>query len=396
MAGGSDRTDTGGCVTSLVWLCLIGGLAWYVPHRLGAGWVAVLVCFLVAAVTDWPHILVHELGHLVVALAVRLPVTEVEVAAGPSTRVRTWAGVQVRIGLSGRRSGVQIGRVYGRRWLAPRMVAMFLGGPAANLIVAALAAIAAPAAGNGGRAPLLMVAAVAFLRLVINLLPIPNPIGSDFDGWQALRWLLRPHHLTRRLLGFEALKAAYRAWEAGEPMDRAALTTLLNSPDRLVAASAALALLDTADAGQLTELLRDRNRLRWLATARGVPRETGSGILVRLVDGLIDQPSDRTALAAAVEMVQAIPGETMPATLAYLRLRQGRPASARHVLENADISAAGPEVRASALAVRAMVECALGDLAEAHRLVEEADSLDPRARWVDEARRAVAERAAAG
>jgi Zn-dependent protease len=375
-------------------------LAWYIPHRLGAGWLAILACAGTALLTDWFHLAVHEFGHMLAAFVVRIPVADVDIAAGRSTRVRNWAGIRVRLGLGGSRSRVAFADVYGRPVLAPRMAAISLAGPAANLVVAVAAAGAAVATtATIGRAAWFMVAGMALIRGTVNLLPIPRADGQRFDGWQVLNWLLRPNRAAEQLRCAEVLRTAARAVEAGRPVDRAALTALVAHAEPTFAAAAALTLLKTADPDQLTDLLADRARLGWLATASRVPRRIRFALKTAMIDGLVDKigrdhsrrlPTRSTA-ASAAHLVQSDRWWRQPVTLAYLRLRQGRPRDARHLLDEADRTPVRPALRASALAVRAMVEHALGNEGEARQLVVQAKGLDPDARWLAEARNEVTE-----
>ncbi len=274
------------------------------------------------------------------------------------------------------------------------MVVVFLAGPVANLLLAGLAGLAIGWAGPSVlvRAAILGVGVTSALAAVL-ILPIPGRI-LRFDGWEALCWLVRPVRMTRVQHDSEVNRAALSAWRANEPVDRLAVTRVMDSPDPAAAASAALVLLATADQPQRTELINDLGRLRSLALARGVPANLVVDLLVKVMDALIDRfirnsdqhTRDQAAadvVALAETSLRLSPKRAEPRTaLALAHLHQDQQTRARDVLRHADLSGTPATVRANLLAVWALVEATLDDLPQARQLIEQATQADPQARWI--------------
>jgi hypothetical protein len=281
------------------------------------------------------------------------------------------------------------------------MAVVALGGPAANLVAGAAAWwvsrwtwLASPV-----RAAFLAVAAVGVLRALINLLPVRRRMGSSSAGWEAVAWLSQPHRKTRLLRERAPIMREYRAFEAGEPVDQGVVAPFLTSSDAVLAAMAGLLTVATADPGQRAAVLADRARLRALALGPGVPRPLAGQLLMGLTWAVIDQildaggqPPDPDLVDAGVELAEAglrveprgrLSGTHLPqhrTNLALLLLWQGQPLSAQKLLRG---DALVTEFhRADTLAVRALVEAELGNLAEARRYAALANAVDSRADWV--------------
>jgi hypothetical protein len=406
VAVADQDTELPGKVLTLAFVMVVSELVvcWFGVHRLGGGWLAVLVSVAVAALVEWPLLLAHELAHAAASVAVRIPVTGIAVSAGRRTRTRTWAGIAVRLGMTaGGESQVGIDKSPDRRLLRLRMPVVYLAGPVADLGLGLLFALGAWSAGLPMlvRATFVGASAIAFVRALAG--PFAPP--ARYDGWVAVRWIIQPDRMRRILRDQQVNQAAEQAWRAGEPVDRPALATVLDSPDPALAAYAAIALLGTANREQRAELVTDLARLRALAAARGVPRTTATELLVRILDGLVDRfrppglardvrdraATDTVEIAEALRALNPARVEWRTAlALAYLYHEQ--PEAARDVLRAADLDGAPPTARANPLAVSAMVEIWLGDLDAAQRLIRDAAAADPDAGWVGVVERMVARR----
>ena len=131
------------------------------------------------------HPIVHEAGHLLAAVVLRLPVLGVRV--GP-----------VRFGLErdipGTGGHVLVDAAQIRAGVRSRLVLMLLAGAAADLalIPVAHAVVGSAEISLALRAVALGVTVSLGLGAVENLLPLPPVKGVTTDGRSALRWLLRP------------------------------------------------------------------------------------------------------------------------------------------------------------------------------------------------------------
>jgi hypothetical protein len=268
-----DTELSAGVVTvAVVMLAATFAVCGFAVHRLGGGWLAILASVAAAALVEWPLVLVHELAHAVAAFAVRIPVTEIAVSAGRRTKTRTWAGITVRLGLTGGGvSQVLIDRSPDRRLLGLRMPAVYLAGPAADVGLGLLFVLGAGSAGPPMlvRAAFVGAAATALVRALAAALAVPGRMVR-YDGWVAVQWIVRPARMRGIMRDQQVNRVAERAWRAGEPVDRAALTAVLDSPDPAQSAFAAAVLLGTADREQQAELTTDLGRLREPMVARRV------------------------------------------------------------------------------------------------------------------------------
>lgn len=379
-------------------------VCWLVSRHLHGGWLMILVCLVAAEVTVWPLTLAHELGHAAVAWVVRLPLTEISTFAGPRTPVRRWLGVNVRMGFLGSANHVRVDVLAQRRpRYALRYVLTLLGGPAANLILAAVLWLAyrSVAEPSLARAVLLIAAVAAALLALFSLLPIRSQMAAPHDGWQAIAWTFQPGRADQRARALALIRRENQARRACRPIDRGVIEPLLASPDSVVAAFAATLLLEVRDQASRPELLSNRGRLSQVAQARGVPRRLRGLVIMLLLDALIeeiidDPPPDLVADGIALaELGQRLLGYDDPyrTALALLRVWQGEPLSARYLLRQAHRIRSTRE-RATALAVHALAECELGEIAEARQLATAAQEAAPTAGWVATLTAQVAKRTA--
>jgi Zn-dependent protease len=130
-----------------------------------------------ACMSLWVHIVLHECGHLIMALLLRLPVVAVRIAP-----------------FTGWRSAVLVQPVPSATALPLRMVLLHLGGPMTNLVTAGVLGAAAAWTGTTSdtllmRVALLAAAFVAALLAVVNLIPGLDPHS---DASNVRRWLLAP------------------------------------------------------------------------------------------------------------------------------------------------------------------------------------------------------------
>lgn len=332
------------------------------------------------------HVPVHEVGHLVVAMALRMPVLGVRV--GPFS-----TGLQRRSPQSHGHVLVDLARVL--RWRPLRMSLMLLAGPAANLVVAGVvAAIAAdPGRSTDVRAVAVGVALAGAHVGIGNLLPRVTSGGTSNDGWKLVRWVTRPAVEQARVqLAIDVARLG-----VSTPRISSASTDRL---DRLRAAThdprPELAL------AALVELIKGRRRHDdgWTdadAVARIAARPDVAGDVRAVVSGnyalalalghvgrmppgeSVDPGSTEVRrIAELAELARAANRDSLVArtALGMARVLQDRPAEARAVLVDVpSMEQAGH--RARAFAVRAMAESALGATADAARLAATARQLAP-------------------
>ena len=314
---------------------------------------------------------VHESGHLLAAVLVRLPVTAV--------RLRLIDGssrVEFRVPASG-------------RWLPVRIVAFTAAGPMADLLVAAGAYQGFRlAGGSAARAALLTVTVTAGVCGLHNLVPLRLGDGLRSDGASMLRWLLRPR---AALLEVRRHPVVDRTLGIGDGADTAAhldgLRAVLDrGGDPAAVGAAALALLAAYTRWMSAPIGADAARLAGAARSAEVDpalaAEVASGMawaqsraLLRGVVLLNTAPSPEQ-VTATVELAEL--GYQLDPTapraryiLAMARLWQGRVAEARELCRDAEH--AGPEARATGLLVRALVEVwSTGDADAVGPLLDEA------------------------
>jgi hypothetical protein len=157
------------------------------------------------------HLVVHELGHLLAAVAMRLPVVGFRVwwlRLGFRSQPLVGSGGHVRVDLA---------RV--RRRVPARMCVLALAGPAANLVAAAAtgAIVADTSVPAGVRAAAVGASVAGITMAAMNLLPRRPTTQLETDGLRALRWAFRPdaaratvsaHHSVSLGLAYLASRSA--------------------------------------------------------------------------------------------------------------------------------------------------------------------------------------------
>jgi len=177
----------------------------------------VIVIAMVAMMGMPVHVVMHEVGHLVVALAAGLRVTEVAVLSGPATRVRTIARTRVRIGWRGRQTHVRLSAPLDLTAVRARTIVVVAAGPLVNIATAfACWGIGEAAVDVLVRALWFAVGAGAAALGVANLVPAkaPEAVAGMTDGLLIVRWLIRPEGLRT------ALALEYLAWRGRDPGNR--------------------------------------------------------------------------------------------------------------------------------------------------------------------------------
>ncbi len=177
----------------------------------------VMVVAMVALVCMPVHLFLHELGHLLAALAARLRVTEVAVLAGPATRVWTVARARVRIGWRGRQCHVRFGAPPHQPAVRARTIIVVLAGPLANVATAGVCWVMAESTADVLVRSLWLAVGVGAAALgVANLVPARarEAITGATDGLLLVRWLSRPEGLRT------ALTLEYLAWRGRGPGNR--------------------------------------------------------------------------------------------------------------------------------------------------------------------------------
>jgi hypothetical protein len=181
---------------------------------------------------------VHELGHVVAALAVGFRVTSIRV--GPMSAVASPSGWRLRFAWRLSLDGEMVPDPVRADRLRRRHAIMIAGGPVAHLL---LAGGAAAAAATWGGFALWLTALMLLLVALANLAPVPLRRGGRWrDGRWLLAWLAEPERAARRV-GLGALQRQQEAgvrprdWDAGwarlasggprQPADRAQVTGCL-------------------------------------------------------------------------------------------------------------------------------------------------------------------------
>lgn len=353
-------------IIAFIWLASGGQLAWV---TLASG----LVIFLGASVLA---IVLHELGHLLVARAFGFRVTAMHLGSPPALVTVKLGSIKLCLGVRMR------GRVsYAGPAPSARLVAVTAAGPLANVLVAAALT---PWAGRVWQ--LSEVAVVFAVAGLVNLVPFHRS-GQTSDGLTLLRSLRvalipagrRAEADVHRLLdepGWEdqadaadRLLAGYRH---GVPAARMRCTYLVVVLRR---------------AGRIEEMLRvHAARIAWprtptprwlhavhhteweLLTIPGIPKRAARLAARRVRRVLRHHPEPR----AAIEH-----------TLALALLRQGRPGKVERLCAPGLGSDLRPGERATVLATVALARHALGQ--EAGPPLRDALALDPTADLVGEA-----------
>jgi hypothetical protein len=295
-----------------------------------------IVAGTVLLVATVAHVYLHELGHLVGALVLRLRVQEVSVFAGRRREGMRVGGARVRLGLFGQVNRVVACARPGQRLVPARLVLFALSGPAANLAGAGVtyAMLRHPPAGTTllGTVGLFVALLVGVLLGLSDLVPVR--IGEmTSDGALVLRLLFRRDGRRR-----DGRRRDERRRAAARRTD----------PGRTVAEAYARVLALLGDARRQGRAEIDPELLRPVA--------------------------DLAERAYATS--PARPEATV--VLALVRLFQHRPAEVRRLLVAcADATPTQEHLRVAALAVRAIAEVELGDLAQARRLVDAGRRIQP-------------------
>jgi hypothetical protein len=387
----------------LVSLALAVGAGYSVEPHVMALPALYCVAFFARIVYSW----LHELGHIVAAVAVRLRVAEVSIHARASTRRFRVGQTIVRFGLYGPISRVKVWQAPSRaarpaggpglpKWSG---IAFALGGPLANLLVAGvLYALRGRWIGlfPGAKQPadaLVTVTIVTGVAMgVVNLVPlrVRRGAGGSSDGRQIWHHLLgRPVQGPVDLPLFAPSVLAEVQQPVRSPAGDAQLRQVrarvdAGGPDPVDAAVALLShAVDhdlEADAWRLLALARWPEMpavpasfvAGWIANARCVR------LLLESSRSGLPVPHDRVSPAVEAAEVSCARGPyRMQArtSLALTWLLLDRPSDTRALL--ADLGPDGTvREQVNLWAIRAMAEMELGDLVEARRHIDTANRVE--------------------
>ena len=361
-------------------LVIVGLALWWGSDVGGVpGGVAAVVGFGVATIS---LLVAHEAGHLVVALALRLPVEAVRVFdytfyRQPQSAVSTWPGWGGVL--------IDVDRA-SRRRLALRMALCTAAGPAVHMGLTLVAYHYATQVGltMTVRCGFIGAAVAGAVETIVNV--IPTPCGHS-DGRKVVKWLFGGCRLCEEV----ALASAERAIMQADAGSLDLLRDRLVDPRPRIAGRAAGRLTDLikrmpygeradvlkADAAGLVEVAR----LPGLTPDLRGPLARDLAFLLTYqylaaMNGTPTDPTDSQCLLI-VELAESACSTTVPAdlparaSLALARLLQDQPAQARALLADAAVSDA-PWWRGSAHAIHAIAEIELCDLVEARRLLDAA------------------------
>lgn len=332
------------------------------------------------------HIFIHEIGHLLAALVLRMPLLGFRV--GP-----VQLGLEKHIEGTGGHVMVDISRM--SRAVPARIVLMTLAGPLFEL---ALAPFVLQAVGDTTdpvwfRAAALGLTVALVHGAVENLSPVPPLRGVVNDGLSAFRWITAPARQGAEV----QLQIDLALLHAGSPqldggVDRRTHVRSLVADPRPEIASAAI-----------TELFRSRARgddgwadvdvVSGFVARRDVPGDERAAIggnyalslallqaaTRRSLDTIPASPApvpDRIVQLAEAAREAHAESLQARAALGLARIMQGRPKDAQSVLIDVDTPDADG-VRARAMAVRAIAEDQLNDSRSAMRLLVAARQLAP-------------------
>lgn len=277
----------------------------------------------VTVASMWGHVVLHECGHVVAALALRVPVVAVRIV--PFTG---W-----------RRNEVEVVRSPSMPAVRTRMVLLAAAGPVTNLCTAAALVVAGNAAGPPTTRLALYGAAVSGALLgVVNLIP---KLGPRTDGTQILYWLVRPAEMRAalRAVAFQAevgrIVRSHVVPLDGDDEARQALTAFTRRCDSGLPQAEA-DFLPAAE--RLMELAGGADREAAAAIGRTLTLQFG---LWYLRSAVVDrQPVERKEVVQLAELAQAAfdidPSARVPLALAHLL--NGREGEAQALL----LGAAGP------------------------------------------------------
>ncbi|HXH78688.1 hypothetical protein [Nocardioides sp.] len=353
-----------------------------------AFWVSASLIGLVAG--SALHTPIHELGHVLAAAAVRLPVVSVRV-----WNLRFGRPDLALVGTSGH---VTVELADALRGLPVRMILFSLGGSAAVVTVALATAstvIANPSAPTGLRALAVGFTVAGFCDAVTNLTPRRLSRDQESDGRTVLRWIVRPtaaradvyvrsrpvpqHPLPTLLSGTktEQHRRAHLLSEIGNKhpdVAIAAITELFRRRPRwddgwqdydAVATFAARDDLPSDVRAKVSSQYCLSLALAYLVMLRTDEATDPESTKVRLMDELAE-----LALAAKRGSLQA------RTAMALVRIIQMRPAEARALLGDVE-SSASPTVQARARAVLGIAEIRLGNLDQARALAAQSRRIAP-------------------
>ncbi|XVU21270.1 hypothetical protein ACQPZJ_28840 [Actinoplanes sp. CA-054009] len=348
-----------------------------------AGWLWPMGTVLVAVLVLVP---LHEGGHLLAALLLRFKVTKVVI----SYTARSYVLVRT----------TRLGRA-----LPLRFTLLHLAGPAVDATVAVvLFRWAAHPMSSLIRVCLLVAALTAAFLALGNLLP-HSPGGVTTDGAHLLRWIFRP---ARTRAAVTASPPAGLRRPAGPAIDRAALRRVVDESIDDAGLNAFIEATSDRRAVAIAVFLRLRRTLgllpgRPLAVENVTIGPAAAADYIRLQEYVISPSADAAVLDALATTLGVLPGlwqlhratvsglpphpaivariEAIAAALAHRRpdaesrrivgavvdLLHERPAEARRALIG--ISPAVSADGTYAPLVRAIAEAALGDHAQADRLV---------------------------
>jgi len=319
----------------------------------------------------------HEGGHLLAAVALRLKV------------------LAVRVRFTGR-SFVRVGPSAAGRPLPPRMVLFLLAGPAVDVLMAVglLRSAIHPMPALARDCVLASGLTAAVLGLG-NLLPRSHREGGRSDGSRILDWTFHPARQRAKLAAGTVDVAALRR-VADESVEDGELDAFIDATTNERARALAVYLRFRRTLGLIAGVpvtvdrvtigpsaAADFQSLIAYVVQPGTPDQLFDPLASSLatVAALWQQhrvlvagvPPDPSVVAQIEELSAALdsrrPGGTAgPVVRAMLELLRGDPAAARDTLRGVEPSTDLDATRA--LLVRAVAEAALGDHAEADRLVE--------------------------
>lgn len=323
-------------------------------------------------VSLWVHVVLHECGHLVVALLLRLPVVAVRIA--PFTGWRSVVSIRPSLSVTA---------------LPLRMVLFYLGGPMTNLCTAAvLGAAMGLTSTTLTRVALLGAALAAALLGVANLIPGTSPHS---DGRNLLRWLFTPT-TTRAALraGYYQEEVSRTVWTiAREEVDddrlrdpahdgndpRLALAAFLRRWSMGHAQSEAADLI--ADAERLEALARADSTDPMAAAAIGQVLTVRFGMWYLYAAAVNGSPVEHKEVLEISELAQValqVKPHMLSARVAMslAHLLNQRPEPARSLLLDVRPGVDPPDLRSVAFLLRAIAECYLGNCAQTDHLIRAA------------------------
>lgn len=322
-----------------------------------------------------PLLVLHELGHALVARAVGWRVHEIMLGLGPRlARFELW-GVRLTLRLVPA-GGYVVPAPRNLRHARVKSALIYAAGPLAELLVPAWLLLwlgSDTLLVPSDRLPLLAAQSLALAALMgglLNLLPT-RAAGAVSDGLGLLLSLRSSPDHFRYLMARPFMGEAQRRLDAGEA--QAALTLIdralagdPESPFLPAMRARCLAELDQIDAA-LSELQRLRAQPRWSDLAEAERLHAAACVALRGGDPSL-QCEGEQACRAALERAPAAPD--MLLTHGALLLAQGRAAEAEAQLQQAYARSAGADLEARCLALLAQAAERLGKNEDAQRFRE--------------------------